>query len=104
MHATQDARIGRGYAPSPITKLRSSRRLASIFVGLLLSSFLLGAIYLFDGVSHSATPPGNAPVVTARDPLTWPFSRDSIWNLPIGSNANYVWANIAHATAMANFV
>ncbi len=24
-----------------------------------------------------------------RDPWTWPFSRDSIWNMPLGSNAKY---------------
>ncbi|MEL7356080.1 MAG: calcium-binding protein [Cyanobacteria bacterium J06560_6] len=39
------------------------------------------------------------PVV--RDPLKWPFSRDSIWNTPIGSNAWYVDARLGwaqHAT------
>ena len=30
----------------------------------------------------------------ARDPLKWPFAKDSIWNMPIGSEAVYVPANI----------
>lgn len=34
-----------------------------------------------------------------RDPLNWPFSRYSIWNMPIGSNANYVHAHIEQAQA-----
>src|SRR5882762_4278272 len=29
-----------------------------------------------------------------RDPLKWPFASTSIWNMPIGSNAVYVPANI----------
>ena len=29
-----------------------------------------------------------------RDPWLWPFSRDSIWNMPIGSDAEYVSANL----------
>src|SRR5437867_9557809 len=29
----------------------------------------------------------------------WPFSRDSIWNLPIGANAVYVPGNIKKPTA-----
>ncbi|MEL6816332.1 MAG: calcium-binding protein [Cyanobacteria bacterium J06598_3] len=34
---------------------------------------------------------------TARDPLKWPFSPDSIWNMPIGSNAQYVDARLERA-------
>lgn len=29
-----------------------------------------------------------------RDPLKWPFAQDSIWNMPIGSGAIYVPANL----------
>ena len=32
-----------------------------------------------------------------RDPLVWPFSTESIWNTPIGSNAVYTPANIGPA-------
>src|SRR5437899_11857079 len=46
--------------------------------------------------SRSTSPSPNAVV---RDPLTWPFSRDSIWNLPIGANAVYVPGNIKKPTA-----
>jgi hypothetical protein len=30
----------------------------------------------------------------SRDPLQWPFTQNSIWNMPIGSEAVYVPANI----------
>lgn len=33
------------------------------------------------------------PKVTSRDPWKWPFSSDSIWNTPIGSDAVYKPAN-----------
>jgi hypothetical protein len=82
--------------------------MAGFFIGLLLAASLVAVIVNHDGFAFASNPstPSNpaSPTVGARDPLTWPVSRDSIWNLPIGSNANYVWANIAHATAMANFV
>jgi hypothetical protein len=32
-----------------------------------------------------------------RDPWLWPFSRDSIWNMPLGSNAQYEKAGFATA-------
>lgn len=34
-----------------------------------------------------------------RDPLKWPFSKTSIWNMPIGANASYVHARIEKAMA-----
>jgi hypothetical protein len=37
--------------------------------------------------------------LVARDPTLWPFSRDSIWNLPIGAGAAYVAANIQRPTS-----
>ena len=36
-----------------------------------------------------------------RDKHKWPFSCDSIWNMPIGSEAQYVPANIGKAYAIA---
>lgn len=42
---------------------------------------------------------GSSPTASGRDPLLWPFSRDSIWNLPIGASASYVHAGIRKATA-----
>src|SRR5207237_9597883 len=46
--------------------------------------------------SRSTSPSPNAVV---RDSLTWPFSRDSIWNFPIGASAVYVPGNIKKTTA-----
>ncbi len=34
---------------------------------------------------------------TCRDPWLWPFSKDSIWNTPIGSEAQYIEANLEPA-------
>lgn len=34
---------------------------------------------------------------TTRDPLKWPFSQTSIWNMPIGSDAKYIHAHIEKA-------
>lgn len=43
-------------------------------------------------VTASATP---VPAPSAsRDALKWPFASNSIWNMPIGSNAVYVAANL----------
>jgi hypothetical protein len=39
------------------------------------------------------------PLAPSRDPRLWPFSSDSVWNLPIGASAVYVPAGIAQATA-----
>ncbi|HCE56786.1 MAG TPA: hypothetical protein DER09_03055 [Prolixibacteraceae bacterium] len=36
---------------------------------------------------------------TRRDPYLWPFSQQSIWNMPVGSAAEYVPAKIQKATA-----
>src|SRR5256885_884827 len=39
------------------------------------------------------------PLAPSRDLRFWPFSSDSVWNLPIGASAAYVPAGIAQATA-----
>jgi hypothetical protein len=41
--------------------------------------------------------PAPAPTPTARDPLKQPFATNSIWNMPIGSGAVYVPANLSAA-------
>src|SRR3989475_243711 len=48
-------------------------------------------------IAANPPPPGGGPP-GSRDPLLWPFSRDSIWNLPIGASAVYVPASIQQAT------
>src|SRR5881396_764870 len=49
-------------------------------------------------VAVTTTPPPGGGHPGGRDPLQWPFSRDSIWNLPIGASAVFVPANIQQAT------
>ncbi len=38
--------------------------------------------------------PAQTPPLT-RDPLQWPFAQNSIWNMPIGSGAQFVPANLS---------
>jgi hypothetical protein len=42
--------------------------------------------------------PTPSPTPGGRNPLTWPFASTSIWNMPIGSGAVYVPAQLARAT------
>ncbi|NEQ06189.1 MULTISPECIES: hypothetical protein [unclassified Moorena] len=44
--------------------------------------------------ANTTTSAANANTPTTRDPWLWPFSQDSIWNMPIGSNAEYKPANL----------
>ena len=37
--------------------------------------------------------------IDARDPFLWPFAQNSIWNMPIGSNAQYVPAKLEMPTS-----
>lgn len=62
---------------------RANRRL----LVLALLPVLLAAVALV-AVLRS---PGDEPF---RDPYAWPFARDSIWNTPIGSDAEYVPAGL----------
>ena len=39
------------------------------------------------------------PFPTERDPIAWPFTADSIWNMPIHNDATYVDAQIRMPTA-----
>jgi hypothetical protein len=43
------------------------------------------------------TAPAQAPASGTRDPLKQPFASNSIWNMPIGSGAVYVPANLSAA-------
>src|SRR5881409_1195830 len=95
---TRATRIGR-------SSHRSSRRSRSSWIVL---AFVLTAILVATSLSAlagSPTAPDSASVssasasATGRVATLWPFSRDSIWNLPIGANAVYVPANIKKPTA-----
>ena len=96
------------YANGNAIRIRVNRGLvAGIFVGLIIAASFAFLTAHQDRLTFSSLTPntlgGNNPAASGRDPLLWPFSRDSIWNLPIGSNARYVWAGIHHATSMAYF-
>ncbi len=68
--------------PKHFTKLVSNKRL-SLFV--IIPVLLLAVIGSYLLVRSRA-----ADFPTNRDKYAWPFSRYSIWNMPIGSNANMV--------------
>ncbi|TLZ91341.1 MAG: hypothetical protein E6J98_07560, partial [Methanobacteriota archaeon] len=81
--------------------------MAGIFVGLIVAASFAFLTAHQDRFTLPSLAPktlgGNNPAASGRDPLLWPFSRDSIWNLPIGSDARYVWGGIQHATSLAYF-
>src|SRR5437667_12273308 len=96
------------YANGNAARIRVNRYVvAGIFVGLIVASSFAFLTVHQDRFTFASLAPktlgGNDPAASGRDPLLWPFSRDSIWNLPIGSDARYVWGGIQHATAMAYF-
>ncbi len=68
--------------------------LAFVLAGLLLASSL---VTLAGGPSTRGAPSVSldSASTSGRVATLWPFSRDSIWNLPIGANAVYVPTNIA---------
>jgi hypothetical protein len=52
------------------------------------------------GAGQSGSPGGTTPPPTpTRDPLKQPFASSSIWNMPIGSSAQYVNAQLPAITA-----
>src|SRR5256886_3942749 len=96
------------YANGNAARIRVNRALvAGIFVGLIVAASFAFLTAHQDRFTLPSLAPktlgGNNPAASGRDPLLWPFSRDSIWNLPIGSDARYVWGGIQHATSMAYF-
>ena len=46
--------------------------------------------------------PGGASSAASRSPYSWPFSWDSIWNMPISSAASYTWAGIKSSATYEN--
>lgn len=61
----------------------------------LLITLLIGIVVLSRQLTLSATDGGGSELL--RDKHQWPFSPESIWNMPIGSQAQYVPANISKA-------
>src|SRR5712691_334220 len=88
------------------TRIRSSfhlppRRSRSSWIVL---AFVLTGILLATSLSALAGGPtprdsSASASATGRVATLWPFSRDSMWNLPIGANAVYVPGNIKKPTA-----
>src|SRR5687768_9700542 len=60
----------------------------SVRIGGILALFVvIGSVYLLHSFAATGFP-------TSRDKYKWPFSKYSIWNMPIGSSANLVPAGI----------
>ncbi len=57
---------------------------------ILMSASVYGILTIIPQQSLTA----KAAFPTSRDPYKWPFSRDSIWNMPVGSNAQYASAGM----------
>lgn len=62
--------------------------------GLLLATLLAHGALAATGKTPAHANPGHHAAPTSRDPLQQPFASDSIWNMPIGSAAQYVPANL----------
>lgn len=62
----------------------------TVLLLLTITLSIVSAFYLQPNNLLSA----RASTLTNRDKWLWPFSQDSIWNLPIGSNAQYAPANL----------
>src|SRR5437879_297861 len=83
----------------------ASKRSGSPFLvlALLLTGILVAGSFaiLSEGplVHNPPTTSSASASATGRVATLWPFSRDSIWNLPIGANAVYVPGNIKKPTA-----
>ncbi|MGB7444908.1 MAG: hypothetical protein WA919_27890 [Coleofasciculaceae cyanobacterium] len=61
----------------------------------ILITLLIGILIL--SLQTPSTSSNGCGTGTPRDKHRWPFSCDSIWNMPIGSKAQYVPANISKA-------
>ena len=77
----------------PLTRVRTTPRRRTAVVALLTAVLTPLAV---------VGPADGAVAAETRDPLTWPFARDSIWNTPIGSDAKYVPAGLRAANAAWN--
>lgn len=59
--------------------------------------FYVSLFVLFVVAVHTAAQTTNYPMLKSRDALQWPFSQNSIWNMPIGDSAVYVHAKLMPA-------
>jgi len=72
--------------------------LAFVLTGILLATSL-SALAGGPSTGDSSSVSSASASATGRVATLWPFSRDSIWNLPIGANAVYVPGNIKKPSA-----
>ncbi len=54
----------------------------------------MGEIMILQAICLCLMSPAGAGTEAQRDPWTWPFAVDSIWNTPIGSEARFVPARL----------
>src|SRR5437879_6186069 len=93
---TWATRIRRSFLFPPKRSPSSALVPALVLIGLLLAASF--ATLAAAPSAHDASSVSSASA-TGRNATLWPFSRDSIWNLPIGANAAYVPGNIKKPTA-----
>src|SRR2546425_2764162 len=102
--SSSPAGVTGGCSPSTISGTQTS---TCTLTGTTAGSYSVTVTGTSGSLAHTTTisvsvttnpPPGGGPP-GGRTPLLWPFSRDSIWNLPIGASAVYVAANIQQATS-----
>src|SRR5438445_2981203 len=93
---TWATRIRRSFLFPPKRRPSSALVLAFVLIGLLLATSFATLAAAPSAHDASSVPSASA---TGRNATLWPFSRDSIWNLPIGANAVYVPGNIKKPTA-----
>ncbi len=68
---------------------------------LILITIAIAGLGVHSGIHNRLTvQPSLSAEPTVRDPWLWPFSSDSIWNLPIGNKAIYQPANIPPVDAI----
>jgi hypothetical protein len=70
----------------------------------LVTLLMVSLIISWSSVASSNSPNTTCGAGTLRDKHQQPFSCDSIWNMPIGTNAKYIPANIKPATYTAGDV
>lgn len=77
--------------------LKSSKFRPYLVVFLLILTITL-SIGLANYLQQNSLITANSSPPNTRNKWLWPFSQDSIWNLPIGSDAQYSPANLPKAT------
>src|SRR5437899_13054532 len=93
---TWATRIRRSFLFPPKRSPSSALVPAFVLIGLLLATSFATAAAAPSAPDASSV---SSASVTGRNATLWPFSRDSIWNLPIGANAVYVPGNLKKPTA-----